>query len=73
MSALFTIGILVLTVKMAALALKVTWGLIKAVLVVIGLPVILVVLFVGGLVTAAVPLLIIALLAAFFLPAVRGI
>lgn len=73
MSVLFTIGILVLTVKMAALALKVTWGLIKAVLVVIGLPVILVVLFVGGLVTAAVPLLIIALLAAFFLPAVRGI
>ena len=52
----------VLTVKLVALTLSVTWGLTKTILFGVGLPVILAVLFIAGLTAFAVPLLILALL-----------
>ena len=48
-------------------------GITKGVLFVIGIPVLLVVLFVAGLVFLAMPLLILALLAAFLWPVLKGI
>ena len=56
---------LVLTVKLVALTLSVTWGLTKTILFGVGLPVILAVLFIAGLTAFAVPLLILALLGVF--------
>ena len=50
----------VLTVKLVALTLSVTWGLTKTILFGVGLPVILAVLFIAG--------LILALLGVFLLP-----
>ena len=58
----------VLTVKLVALTLNVTWGLTKTILFGVGLPVILAVLFIAGLTAFAVPLLILALLGVFLLP-----
>ena len=58
---------LVLTVKLVALTLSVTWGLTKTILFGVGLPVILAVLFIAGLTAFAVPLLILALLGVFLL------
>lgn len=58
----------VLTVKLVALTLSVTWGLTKTILCGVGLPVILAVLFIAGLTAFAVPLLILALLGVFLLP-----
>lgn len=68
MVTLFTIGIFVFTLKLAHFAFKTAWGMTKAVLFVVCLPVILVALFVAGLVSLAMPLLIIGLAAAFLLP-----
>lgn len=65
---LFIIGMVVLTVKLVALTLSVTWGLTKTILFGVGLPVILAVLFIAGLTAFAVPLLILALLGVFLLP-----
>ena len=65
---LFIIGMVVLTVKLVALTLSVTWGLTKTILFGVGLPVILTVLFIAGLTAFAVPLLILALLGVFLLP-----
>ena len=65
---LFIIGMLVLTVKLVALTLSVTWGLTKTILFGVGLPVILAALFIAGLTAFAVPLLILALLGVFLLP-----
>ena len=65
---LFIIGMVVLTVKLVALTLSVTWGLTKTILFGFGLPVILAVLFIAGLTAFAVPLLILALLGVFLLP-----
>ena len=59
---------LVLTVKLVALTLSVTWGLTKTILIGVGLPVILAALFIAGLTAFAVPLLILALLGVFLLP-----
>ena len=56
---------LVLTVKLVALTLSVTWGLTKTILFGVGLPVILAALFIAGLTAFAVPLLILALLIGF--------
>lgn len=58
----------VLTVKLVALTLSVTWGLTKTILLGVGLPVILAALFIAGLTVFAVPLLILALLGVFLLP-----
>ena len=73
MITLFVIGILVFTVKLVHFAFKAAWGITKGVLFVIGIPALLVVLFVAGLVSLAIPLLLLALLAAFLLPVLKAI
>ena len=72
MIALFIIGILVFTGKLIHFACKAAWGITKGVLFVIGIPALLMVLFVAGLVSLAIPLLVLALLAAFLLPVLKG-
>ena len=72
MIALFIIGILVFTGKLIHFACKAAWGITKGVLFVIGIPALLMVLFVAGLVSLALPLLVLALLAAFLLPVLKG-
>ena len=64
MITLFVIGILVFTVKLVHFACKAAWGITKGILFVIGIPALLIVLFVAGLAVLAVPLLLLALLAA---------
>ena len=73
MITLFVIGILVFTAKLVHFAVKAAWGITKGVLFVIGIPALLIVLLVAGLVSLAIPLLIFALLAAFLLPVLKGI
>lgn len=72
MITLFVIGIIVFTVKLVHFAFKAAWGITKGVLFVIGIPTLLIVLFIAGLVSLAVPLLLLALLAAFLLPVLKG-
>lgn len=72
MITLFVIGILVFTGKLISFAVKAAWGLTKGVLFVIGIPALLIALFVAGLVSLAVPLLILALLAVFLWPVSKG-
>ncbi len=72
MITLFVIGILVFTGKLISFAVKAAWGLTKGVLFVIGIPALLIALFVAGLVSLAVPLLILALLAVFLWPVLKG-
>ena len=66
MITLFTIGILFLVFEMIALALRATWGLMKAVFWVLGLPFVLVAMLLGGLLHLAMPLLIIGLIIGLF-------
>ena len=73
MITLFIIGIIVFTVKLIHFALKDAWGITKGVLFVIGIPALLIVLFVAGFVSLAIPLLLLALLAAFLWPALKGV
>ena len=72
MITLFVIGILVFTVKLVHFACKAAWGITTGILFVIGIPALLIVLFVAGLAVLAVPLLLLALLAAFFWPVLKG-
>ena len=72
MIALFIIGILVFTGKLIHFACKAAWGITRGVLFVIGIPALLTVLFVGGLVSLAIPLLLLALLTAFLWPVLKG-
>ena len=72
MIALFIIGILVFTGKLIHFACKAAWGITKGVLFVIGIPALLMVLFVAGLVSLAIPLLVLAMAAAFLLPVLKG-
>ena len=72
MIALFIICILVFTGKLIHFACKAAWGITKGVLFVIGIPALLMVLFVAGLVSLAIPLLVLALAAAFLLPVLKG-
>lgn len=72
MITLFVIGILVFTGKLISFAIKAAWGITKGVLFVIGIPALLIALFVAGLVSLAVPLLILALLAVFLWPVLKG-
>ena len=60
MITLFVIGI-----KFIVLACKATWGMAKALLFIIGLPVILIGLLIAGFISLAAPLLIITLIAVF--------
>ena len=69
---LFVIGILVFTGKLVHFTFKAAWGITKGVLFVIGIPALLIVLFVAGLAVLAVPLLFLALLAAFLWPVLKG-
>ena len=73
MVTLFVIGILVFAVKLIHFAVKDAWGITKGILFVIGIPALLIVLFVAGLVSLAVPLLILALLGAFLWPVLKGV
>ncbi len=73
MITLFVIGTLVFAAKLIHLACKAAWGITKGILFVLGLPVLLIVLFAAGLVSLAIPLLILALLAAFLWPVLKGI
>ena len=73
MITLFIIGIIVFAVKLVCFAIKAAWGITKGVLFVTGIPALLIVLFIAGLVYLAIPLLIIALLAVFLLPIWKGI
>lgn len=73
MITLFAIGILILVFKLVRFALRATFGIVKGVLIAIGFPVLLIVLFAVGLTAFAVPLLLIGLLAAFLLPVRKGI
>ena len=73
MITLFIIGIIVFTVKLIHFAWKAAWGITKGVLFVIGIPALLMVLFVAGFVSLAIPLLRLALLAAFLWPALKGV
>ena len=72
MITLFVVGIIVFIVKPILFACKAAWGITKGVLFVIGIPALLMVLFVAGLVSLAIPLLVLALLAAFLLPVLKG-
>ena len=72
MITLFVIGIIVFTVKLVHFAFKTAWGITKGVLFVLGIPALLIVLFIAGAVSLAIPLLILALLAAFLLPVLKG-
>ena len=72
MIAPFIIGILVFTGKLIHFACKAAWGITRGVLFVIGIPALLMVLFVAGLVSLAIPLLVLALAAAFLLPVLKG-
>ena len=71
MITLFAIGIIVFTAKLVDFAFKAAWGITKGVLFVIGVSAMLIVLFAAGLTALAVPLLVLALLAAFLLPVLK--
>lgn len=73
MITLFVIGILAFTAKLVHFAVKAAWGIAKSVLLVIGIPTLLIVLFAAGLAALSVPLLLLALLAAFLWPVLKGI
>lgn len=72
MITLFVIGIIVFTGKIVYFAFKAAWGITKGILFAMGIPALLIALFVAGLVSLAMPLLILALLAAFLMPALKG-
>ena len=57
MITLFVIGILILSIKFIVLACKATWGMAKALLFIIGLPVILIGLLIAGFISLAAPLI----------------
>lgn len=73
MITLFVIGILVFAFQLVHFALKAALGITKGILLGIGIPVLLIALFSVGLAALAVPLLLVGLLAAFLLPARKGI
>ena len=73
MITLFIIGIIVFTVKLVCFAFKAAWGITKGILFVIGIPALLIMLFIAGLVYIAIPLLILALLALFLWQFLKGI
>ena len=72
MITLFVIGIIVFTGKIVYFAFKAAWGITKGILFAMGIPALLIALFVAGLVSLAMLLLILALLAAFLWPALKG-
>ena len=73
MITLFVIGIIVFVGKLILFAFKAAWGITKGILFVIGIPALLIALFAAGVVSLAIPLLILALLAVFIWPVVKGV
>lgn len=69
---LFILGIVLFIFKLVLFAVRAAWSVTKVLVFIIGIPLVLAVLFFTGLVTLAVPLLILSLLAAFIGPALRG-
>ena len=61
------------TGKLVHFACKAAWGIMKGVLFVMGIPALLIALFVAGLVSLAIPILVLALLAAFLWPVLKGV
>lgn len=72
MITLFIIGVLILAVKLILLTVRMAWGITKGVFFVLGIPIALILLFIAGLVYAAIPLLLFALAAVFLWPLRRG-
>lgn len=70
MITLFIIGLLIFAIKVALFCVKVAWGIAKALLFVLGIPSLLIALLIIGFTYLAVPLLIVALVAAFVVPRV---
>ena len=68
MITLFIVGLLIFAIKVALLGVKAAWGIAKALLFVLGIPVLLIALLIIGLTYLAVTLLIVALVAAFLVP-----
>ena len=68
MITLFVVGLLIFAIKVALLGVKAAWGITKALLFVLGVPVLLIALLIIGLAYLAIPLLIVALLVAFLVP-----
>lgn len=68
---LFVIGTVLFMLKMIIYAIKAAWGISKAFIFVIGIPIILIGLMISGILTFAVPLLLLALLGAFLPPAIK--
>lgn len=61
------------TGKLVHFACKAAWGIMKGVLFVMGIPALLIALFVAGLVSLAIPILVLALLAAFLWPVLKEV
>lgn len=72
MITLFVLGMLLFTVNIIAFSIKAAWGITKAIICVIGLPLILLVLLIIGLAYFAIPLLIIAVFVSFIVSRVNG-
>ena len=66
------LGIVLFVFKLVLFAVRAAWGITKVLVFIIGIPLMLLALFLTGLVTLAVPLLVISLLAAFIGPALKG-
>ena len=65
MITLFVVGIIVFIVKPILFACKAAWGITEGVLFVIGIPALLTVLFIAGLMSLVLSLLVLALLTVF--------
>lgn len=68
MMVLFVIGILLFSWRLMAFAFHAAWSVAKCVLFTVGIPLILIALFLAGMVYLAVPLLAIGLLVSFLRP-----
>lgn len=68
LSLLFSIGIIVLVFKLIVFSFKATFGIAKVILFVVGLPFVLIMMFIGGLIYLSIPLLLIALAVLFLSP-----
>lgn len=72
MATLFSIGIILIVLKLIHIALKAAWGITKCIFFIVGFPLFLIILFVVGLASLAFPLLILGLLVSFLFPGTKG-
>lgn len=68
----FVIGLVIFTIKIVLFSIRAAWSIVKILLVVLGVPTLLIMLIIIGLIHVAAPLLIVALLAAFIVPRFMG-